>query len=228
VYDGLGIPMRHFSPPGVFGAPPIEEIGVGYHSDRAILELGASSLRDCSFMPEIRYMVGSTDQALFHAETVRNMWVRELGCEEEKIIIEQVHFGELLARTQPDAGVERPDIWDLGWASYYPDAHNWLGDVLHCTLSENRQNRPCSPADELIAQAATEDDPEQRVARYREAERLFFGESGIQPVAPLFVRADYILVQPWLQYVPAHFGGEQFDTYQLDAVMKRLEREQLQ
>lgn len=226
VYEGQGVPMRHFSPPGVFGAPPPEEVGVGYNSDRAILELAESSLRDCGFLPPIRYMIGSTDQALFHAETVRSMWARELGCPEDQITIEQVHFGELLAKTHPDAGAERPDIWDLGWSSYYPDAHNWLGEVLHCTLSENRQNRPCSQADELIAEAATMEDAEQRVARYREAERLFFGESGSQPVAPLFVQAEYLMVQPWLQVVPANFGGEQFDTYQLDAVIKRLEREQ--
>lgn len=226
VYEGLGVPLRHFTPPGVFGAPPLEEVGVGYNSDRAVLEMAGSSLRDCGFLPPIRYMIGSTDQALFHAETVRNMWARELGCPEEQITIEQVHFGELLAKTHPDAGAERPDIWDLGWASYYPDAHNWLGEVLHCTLSENRQNRPCGEADELIAQAASSQDAEQRIARYREAERLFFGESGSQPIAPLFVQAEYLMVQPWLQYVPANFGGEQFDTYQLDAVVKRLEREQ--
>jgi oligopeptide transport system substrate-binding protein len=226
VYGGLGVPLRHFLPPGVFGAPPLEEVGVGYNSDRAILEMVDSSLRDCGFLPPIRYMVGSTDLALFHAETVRNMWERELGCPSEKITIEQVHFGELLAKTRPDAGAERPDIWDLGWASYFPDGHNWLGEVLHCNLSENRQNRPCSEADELIAQAATSYDAEQRIARYREAERLFFGESGSMPVAPLLVQAEYLLVQPWLQYTPAHFGGEQFDTYRLDAVVKRLEREQ--
>jgi oligopeptide transport system substrate-binding protein len=226
VYGGRGVPLRHFSPPGVFGAPPVESIGVGYNLDRARLELDGSSLRSCAFLPPIRYMVGSTDLALFHAETVRGMWNRELGCPEESIIIEQVHFGELLANTHPSAGSARPDLWDLAWASYFPDAHNWLAEVLHCTLSENRQNRPCSQVDSLIAQAASSLNQEDRIALYRDAERLFFSESGIQPVAPLFVQGDYRLVQPWLQFVPAHFGGEQFDTYRLDAVVKRLEREQ--
>lgn len=226
VYGSQGIGLRHFMPPGVFGAPPVDSIGVGYNADRARLEMEESSLRNCSFLPSIRYMIGSTDLALFHAETVRNMWNRELGCPEEKIIIEQVHFGELLANTRPDAGSNRPDMWDLAWASYFPDAHNWLAEVLHCTMNESRQNRACSQADSLIAQAASTRDPDQRAALYREAERLFFGETGSQPIAPLFVQGTYLLVQPWLQFAPAHFGGEQFDTYRLDAVVKRLEREQ--
>lgn len=226
VYGRQGVALRHFTPPGVFGAPPVESIGVGYNADRARLAMEASSLRSCAFLPPVRYMVGSTDLALFHAETVRTMWSRELGCPEEQITIEQVHFGELLANTGPEAASGRPDMWDLAWASYFPDAHNWLGEVLHCTISENRQNRPCGQADSLIAQAASTRDPEQRIAHYREAERLLFSETGSQPVAPLFTRGRYLLVQPWLQFAPANFGGEQFDTYQLDAVVKRLEREQ--
>jgi oligopeptide transport system substrate-binding protein len=226
VYGRQGVALRHFTPPGVFGAPPVDSIGVGYNADRARLEMEASSLRSCAFMPPIRYMVGATDLALFHAETVRTMWSRELGCPEDQITIEQIHFGELLANTRPEAGTDRPDMWDLAWASYFPDAHNWLSEVLHCTVSENRQNRPCGQADSLITQAASTRDPEQRIALYREAERLLFGETGSQPVAPLFARGRYLLIQPWLQFTPANFGGEQFDTYQLDAVVKRLEREQ--
>lgn len=226
VYDGNGLPMRHFTPPGTVGAPPVDQAGVGYSPDWARRQMRESSIQDCEFLPEIRYLVANTDLALFHAETVRSMWERELGCPEEKIAIEQVQFGSLLASTRGDAGAARPDIWDLGWVSYYPDAHNWLGDVLHCTQSENRQNRPCSQADELIEEAATTQDRDQRWSLYRRAEELFFGDSGLRPVAPLFVQGQFRLRQPWLTYNPANFGGEQYDTYQIDATTKRLEREQ--
>ena len=226
VYGNQGMPMRHFSPPGVLGAPPPDQVGTGYNGDLARLEMAASTFSDCAFIPEIRYLVSATDVALHHAETVRTMWQRELGCPEGKIVIEQVQFGVLLANTAPDAGPNRPDIWDLAWSSYFPDAHNWLGDVLHCDLSENRQRRPCSEADSLIAQAASHPSTEQRWSLYREAERLFFGEGGIEPVTPLFVQGQHLLIQPWLVYQPAHFGGEQYDTYQLDQMVKRLERQQ--
>lgn len=226
VYAGLGIPMDHFTPPGAVGAPAIDDVGVGYSPDWAALQMAESTIRDCKFMPPIRYLVSNTDLALFHAETLRTMWVRELGCPEEQIIIEQVHFGTVLAQTSADAAGQRPDIWDLGWESYYPDAHNWLADILHCSESENRLRRPCSAGDDLITQAATALGSEERAPLYREAESRFFNSDGEFPIAPLFVESEYILIQPWLVYEPAHFGGEQYDRYQLDPTTKRLERQQ--
>lgn len=226
VYFGLGLPMRHFTPPGVLGAPPLEETGVGYFPDWALVQMAGSSIRDCKFLPEITYLVGNTDLALHHAETLRSMWMRELGCPEEQINIEQVQFGTLLARTRADAGADRPDIWDLGWNAYYPDSHNWLGDILHCSESENRQRRPCTPSDELISQAATTIDDTARWPIYRDVEQQFFGNDGEYPVAPLFVESEYMLIHPWLTFQPARSGGEQYDRYQLDPTTKRLERQQ--
>ena len=60
---------------------------------------------------------------------------------------------------------------------------------------------------------------------YREIENNFFGAEGIFPVIPLYVRGDFWLVQNWLTYTPALFGGEQYDTYLIDEVTKDLERE---
>jgi ABC-type transport system substrate-binding protein len=157
------------------------------------------------------------------AELIVKMWIDELGCTEEQIIVEQVQFGTLLANTRREAGASRPDVWELGWASYYPDAHNWMGDLLHCQDSENRQNRPCSEVDDLIRQAARTLDAGERQRLYREIENMFFNDMGIVPLVPLYVRGDYVLVQSWLNFTPALFGGEQYDTYTVDIEHKRLE-----
>ncbi|MGD8858094.1 MAG: peptide ABC transporter substrate-binding protein, partial [Chloroflexota bacterium] len=182
VHGGRAMPMRHFAPPGVVGAPPIDQVGTGYSPDLARQLMDSSVFGDCRLMPPITYLVSSSDIALQQAELLRDMWMEELGCSEEQITIEQVQFGQLLADTRPDAAAKRPDLWDLGWASYYPDEANWLGDVLHCEESENRQLRPCSEADDLIRQAARETDVDQRWELYRRAERAFFGENGIEPI----------------------------------------------
>lgn len=224
IYGGRALPMRHLTPPGVFGAPPVNETGVGYSPDFAMLQMQGSGFPSCRLMPPIRFMVSTLDLSLRQAELIRSMWAEELGCNESQIVIEQVEFGTLLANTRADAGVSRPDVWELGWASYYPDAHNWLSDLLHCTESENRQNRPCSEADALLDQATAVLDPEQRIAIYRQVENLFFGENGIVPLIPLYVRGSYILVQNWVNFTPAQFGGEHFDTYEVDAFLKSLER----
>ncbi len=225
VHGGEALPMRHFGPAGVIGAPPIEEVGVGYSPDRARQAMDSSGFGDCRLMPQITYLVSSSDLALQQAELMREMWMEELDCSRDQIVIEQVQFGSLLARTRPDAGASRPDIWDLGWASYYPDENNWLGDVLHCRESENRQNRPCTPTDEILSQAKLTTEHDERLALYRQVERELFGEEAITPISPLFVRAQYLLRHGWVDFNRAHFGGEQYDTYLVDGAVKSLEQE---
>lgn len=223
LYDGRALPMRHLTPPGVIAAPPIGEIGVGYSPDDARRWLAESGFGSCRLMPPITFLVTTSDLSLRQAELIRDMWVEELGCAPEQIIIEQEQFGTLLANTRQDAAAARPDVWELGWASYYPDAHNWLGDLLHCTDSENRQNRPCSEVDAMIRLAAGTLDTTERIILYREIEDKFFGGEGLFPLIPLYVRGNELLVQSWLQFVPAQFGGEQYDTY-LIKPEKELER----
>lgn len=226
VYGGLGVPLRHFTPEGVVGAPRRDEIGTGYNADYARQQLADGPFRDCRLMPPIRYLVSASDIELQQAELIRQMWADELKCPQELIQLEQVQFGTLLAQTRADAGTARPDVWHLGWASYYPDAHNWLGDVLHCIQSENRERRPCSAVDEQIEAAEVTASPDERWEIYREVERAFFAQDGIEPLTPLYARARQIMVHPWLQYAPATFGGEQYDRYRVDWTAKQLERTQ--
>jgi ABC-type oligopeptide transport system substrate-binding subunit len=134
-----------------------------------------------------------------------------------------VQFGALLAGTRPDA-TGRPDMWELAWAPTFPDAHNLLGDLLQCQDSENRQNRPCSEADTLLQRAATAVDPAERAALYRQAESLFFSETGVFPIAPLYIRARAWVVHDWVSFTPIAFGGQQWDRITLDATLKELER----
>lgn len=224
LYGGLAQPMKHITPPGVFGAPPIDQTGVGYSPDEARQWLAASGFGSCRLMPPITYLVSTADLSLRQAELIRDMWVEELGCAPEQIIIEQVPFGTKLANTRADAGANRPDVWELAWATAYPDAQNWVGDLLHCADSENRQNRPCGAVDNLIRQATQETDQVERLRLYLDIENDFFGADGVTPIIPLFVRTDYVAVQSWLSFLPASFGGEQYDTYLLDEELKRLER----
>ncbi len=228
VYGRQAVPMRHLIPPGVVGSLPMDEVGVGYSPDYARLQMAESGFRSCRLMPEIRFMVSSSDLSLLQAELLIQMWVDELGCLEEQIQIEQVSFGTLLANTRPEAGAARPDIWELAWASYYPDANNWMGDLIHCEGSENREKRPCSEVDDLIRQATQTVDLAERQALYRQIENLLFGNDGILPLVPLYLRGDLVLVHNWLTYQPALFGGEQYDSYQIEVARKELERSRSQ
>lgn len=224
LYAGEAIPMRHLIPPGVIGSLPFDQVGVGYSPDYARLQLAESGFGSCRLMPEFRFMVSSSDLSLLQAELIRQMWIDELGCTEDQIQIEQVQFGTLLANTRPDAGAARPDIWELAWASYYPDANNWAADLIHCEESENREQRPCSEVDALIRQAAQTTNLTEREALYRQVENLLFGDDGLAPLAPLYLQGNTLLVQSWLTYPPALFGGEQYDSYSIEVERKELER----
>ncbi len=223
LFDNRAAAMRHFTPPDIFGAPPIDEVGVGYSPDYAIQRMASTSYFDCSVLPELNILVSTADNSLLLLETLRDMWEEELGCDPDVVNIDQAELGELLARTRPNAE-NRPDIWELAHVPLIPDAHNYFMGTLHCEGSENRAKRPCSEADRLIQQAAITPDPEERVRLYREVERLFFAEDGSFPIIPLYVRGDYTVVQSWLSYTPAATGGEQFDTYVIDEELKRLEQ----
>ena len=224
VYEGEAVPMRHLMPPGVIGSLTVDEVGVGYSPDYARIQLAESGFSTCRLMPDIRFMVSSSDLSLLQAELITQMWVKELGCAEDQFQIEQVQFGTLLANTRSDAGAARPDIWELAWASYYPDANNWVGDLVHCQESENRENRPCGDVDALIRQATQTADLAEREAFYRQIENLLFGDEGITPLVPLYLRGEVILIQSWMTYQPALFGGEQYDSYVIEVDRKELER----
>ena len=224
VYDGDAFGMKHLMPPGVIGSVAIGDVGMGYDPDYARLQMAESSFGSCRLMPPIRYLVNSSDLSLLQAEIIRDMWIEELGCMTDQINVEQVQFGTLLANTRADAGDFRPDIWELGWASFYPDANSWVGDLLHCVESENRSKRQCSDIDDLIRQGASEIDAERRAGIYRQIESDLFSRGGIAPIIPLYSTGQFYLVQPWLEFDPNNFGGQQFDRYVIDANLKRLQQ----
>jgi oligopeptide transport system substrate-binding protein len=228
IYSGRGEPMRHATVPGTIASLPVGEVGVGYSPDFARQQMAASSFRSCRLLPPVTMLVSSADLSMRQAELIREMWIKELDCVKENIVLEQVQFGELLANTRPDS-VSRPDFWELAWAPSFPDAHNFLNDLLHCTDSENRPNRPCSEADSIQQQGSSTHDPAQRSALYRQVESQFFGENGIFPIIPLYIRARFVVTHDWVdKFTPVTFGGQQWDRIILDSDLKDLERSRSQ
>ena len=233
VYDREGLPMQHFSPPGVLHSPPYNEVGIGFSPDLALFQMANSGYNACRAIGPVRYLINATDSALRHAEALIQMWVDELGCDTTQFQIEQVKFGELLARTTADAGADRPDIWDLGWVSVEADVHDWYASVIHCREGENRPKRPCSEIDDLIDQAAITFDPDARAAIYREIENGLFGNNGWSPFVPLYVSATYQLEQNWIRHISDDNNGDyirsgqlHFDEWQINQVLKDLEQSQ--
>jgi ABC-type oligopeptide transport system substrate-binding subunit len=222
VRQGRGIPMIHLTPPGMFGAPPINEVGVGYDPEFAVAELAEAGYPNCEGMPELVFGVvsGAGTFAEFLAASVE----RELGCDPNSMTIEQAEWTVLLENIDPRTPTEeRPNLWaGVGWSPDYPDANNWVGDVLACE-SENTFKRPCSEVDDLIDQAARESDPDMRIELYYRIEEMFFGPEGEHPVIPLYMQLGYSLTKPWVEGpfdTDGLFGGPHYDWRTIDQAMQ--------
>ena len=212
---GRGVPMIHFTPPGTFGAPPIDSVGVGYDPRYARAQLAEAGYVNCANLPEVEIVTwpGTTAWAEFLVDS----FVQELSCAADHFTIVEQDFSALMDILGPAADAEdRPNMWMMVRSPDYPDAHDWLGEVLGCE-ADNAFNRPCSEVDDLIAQAAATSDPDERADLYADIEEQFFGPEGEFPVIPLFIRADYALFKPWVENLAGTLvPASQYDFIEID------------
>lgn len=220
INGGLGDPMIHFTPPLVFGAPPIDQVGVGYNPEYARQELAKSSYPDCQGLPPLEiWLYGGGEE---WAKFINTSVTRELGCASDLFTVESAVPFDKLNRDLP--AQDRPNMWTLGWLPDYLDANNYLNDVLYCTSKNDYSHRPCSAVDDLILQSAREPDPQKRVEMYSAIENDFFGRDGVFPIIPLLVERSYALVKPWYTgpfETDGIVGGRHWNSYSIDQSAQR-------
>lgn len=209
--EGRGIPMTHFTPPGVPAGPDWVTLGVGFDPAYAREQLAAAGYLNCEGFPPVRITTysGAEEWGAFLIAAA----AEHLHCDANLFTLETIAtplFGVALWRSH---------IWTAGWSAYYPDPYNWLGEVLSCDV-ESALRRLCSDTDTLIYRATIEPDPVERASFYEQVEMAFFGEEGEYPIAPLFVEAGtFLLVKPWLtgpfdtdgRYGGVHWGAIRID-----------------
>lgn len=231
---GLGEPIFHFTPPGMFGAPPsLNDPGVGFNVDYAKQELALSGYPNCEGLPPISVATGQGGGDTF--EFIKAAVEEHLGCDPNVFTIEELEFSVLLEITDYDQPTQnRPNMWSIAWGPDYPDANNWVGDVISC-YKDNDFLRRCSEVDDLIEAAARELDPEKRTQMYFEIESLLFGREvdgqvtveGEVPFIPLSMSNAFALVQPWYEgpfATDGIIGGAHWDWRTVDPELQRAGR----
>jgi oligopeptide transport system substrate-binding protein len=221
ILQGLGVPMAHFMPPGIRGAVAVNEIGIGdpsnlgFDPEYAKAQMEAAGYPNCEGLPEITILATDRVTPQFLQDAVQT----HLGCDASKITIENAEFAVLLKQIQPNNPTpQRPHMWTLAWGPDYPDAQNWIHDVLSCK-AENDFKRPCGPIDEKIDAASQELDPQKRDQMYRELEEAFFGPEGEFPIIPVWLDISIGLVKPWYKGffdTDGLFGGAHWNTRSID------------
>jgi len=223
VISGRGVPMMHWTPPGMFGAVPVNEVGIdgegiGYDPEFAREQMDAAGYPNCEGFPAVNIVTYASwaSWAEYLQAEVENV----LGCDPSLFSIETQEFSVLLQTTSPDTPTEeRPNMWSLGWGPDYGDANNWVFDAGLACESDNNFMRPCTEVDELI----TEVDPTRRAELYREIEEMFFGYEGEFPMIPLYMRAPYYQLRPWLDKpveTDGLYGGSHYDWISIDQDMQ--------
>lgn len=188
----LGIPMIHMTPPGIAGALPPGEVGIGYDPDYAREQLAQAGYPGCQGLPGPVELLAALP--VEHIEFLLRSWVNTLGCDPALFVAATTDLASL--RQQVAYGEDRPHLWTgVHWPDY-PDVYNWLGDGMHCA-SRPDTRRACSPIDERIAALRRRTDPAARAELVREIEEGLFGSSGEMPVAPWYAGVTLRAYQPW-------------------------------
>jgi len=236
---GQGDPIYHFTPPGMFGAPAsLNDPGIGFNPTYAQEQLALSRYPNCQGfeadgITTISLAAGQGGGDTF--EFLKSAAEEFLGCNPNLFTIEELEFSVMLEITGYDQPVEnRPHMWAIAWGPDYPDANNWVGDVISC-FKDNNFLRPCTVVDELIEAAAREIDPQRRTERYFEIEALLFGREengqvvvdGEFPIVPLAMSSGFSLVQPWYEgpfATDGIIGGAHWDWRSVDQEAQQASR----
>jgi oligopeptide transport system substrate-binding protein len=204
VTKGEQVPAIHFACPGIFGAPPVDEVGIRTDAEQAKAWLAEAGYPDGEGFPEVILMHNVSEAHAKIAQAIAAMWKETLGVD---VQIETQEFRGYLQTLKKDTPVEDvPHIFRMGWCADYPDQNNWVHEVFNTEAGANRARRGCldpncsevqpTKFDELTRQGALEQDPEKRKEIYREAERILIEEE--TAIAPIYHYTFITMSKPWV------------------------------
>jgi ABC-type oligopeptide transport system substrate-binding subunit len=217
VLNGDGLPTAGFVPPGMVAAPPTAgQPAATFNVDFARQQMAGAGYPRCQLFPRVTLAIDESAQSKALAEALVRMWQDNLGCNDTRFDVQPTDMRLLLESVNTPLAADwqtRPHITLLTWQADYPDAHNWLADVLHCEQGYLQLGRSCDVVDDLMERAARENNPDARAALYAETEALLFDEDGLQPIAPIYTHVQPLAVAPGVE-LPAQ-APARFDRWQI-------------
>jgi len=226
-----GIPAQFFTNPGAAGGPKPElysDQGVKYDAERA-KELLNEYLTEKNIKAEdleISFMANTTENNQKVGEAIIGMWKDVLGIDVTFVTQERTVYLETRK-----AGKE--NIYRNSWVQDYPDANNFLFDVfglnaaftavvdwpINVGLDGGEEYVPGSNAnfdkfEELLKQAANEQDAKKRMDLYAEAEQILLVDEAV--VAPLYWYSLDTLVRPEIKAIDSITGYDHWEKWDIE------------
>ena len=226
-----GIPAQFFTNPGAAGGPKPElypDKGVKYDPERA-KELLNEYLTEKNLKAEdldITFMANSTENNTKTGEAIIGMWKDVLGIDVTFVTQEITVY-----RETRKAGKE--NIYRNSWVQDYPDANNFLFDVFGLNAAFTAvvdwpinvgpdvqeeyvpgSNPNFDKFEELLKQAANEQDAKKRMDLYAEAEQILLVDEAV--VAPLYWYSQDILVRPEIKAIDSITGYDHWEKWDIE------------
>jgi oligopeptide transport system substrate-binding protein len=165
---------------------------LSYDPDKALELIAESKYGDVADLPEITlYVTGAGGATSRMIEAIVGMYKENLGVD---IAIQQTEWATFLSDLYQE---ESPyQMYSVGWIADYPDPENFLDVLFHSEKTENHTRYSNPRVDELLEKARIEQDPEERLQLYQEAEQIIINDA---PWVPLFYNVDYWLTKPYVK-----------------------------
>ncbi|MBI5302523.1 MAG: peptide ABC transporter substrate-binding protein [Chloroflexi bacterium] len=212
-------PAGWFTLPGINGASKADaNLGVKFDATEAKRVLG-DYLTEKNLSAEnldltLAYNTMPGNQKIAHA--AQEMWKNNLG------ITVKLAAQEWDALNKAIKSKNAPQVWRFGWCMEYPDAHNFMRDVVAAGGSVNPTsgNAPAGGLnwrneryEDAIKRAAIEKDNAKRVELYAQAEKILVNEDAV--LLPVYWYARGVVTQPWVKRTFAFNGRERYERWQI-------------
>lgn len=175
VQGGAGIPALSWLPPGMPGAHAQVGADLGFDVERARSLLAQAGYPNGEGFPTVTFTVADDPGNQATAEFVAQQLTEHLGIEVKVESLEEGVFSDRFFNG------EFQMAW-LSWFGDYADPENWLPQQFASDGGFNVMGYSNSRVDELLAKAATETDPEQRLALYEQAHDIVVNDQAVTPI----------------------------------------------
>ena len=162
--------------------------GLEYDPVKARGLLAKSKYASASSLPPITITVpgwGGVDVEDYLGAVILD-WKQNLGVDVTVRLLEPNAFHYNLLE-------ESDELFVLGWIADYPDPQNFLYTLFYTGSEYNNSHFSNKDLNRLLDQAAIEEDYNERMELYRQAEQIVVDQA---PVLPLWFGKNYVLVNP--------------------------------
>ncbi len=208
-------PANFFTPASMSAAPDVAsypDLAIGFNPTAAQEALAAGlaemGLSDVSELPAITLTHNESESHRTIAEAIQNMWSEHLGVEVQITSMEWASYLDILS-------TDSPQVYRIGWGADYPDAHNFLFDVLSATSDNNYTNWVNEEYEALLDEARGLTDIDARRELYAQAEHILVNQDAA--IAPIYHTTSYELTQPWVERTYSRVSAERFEKWDLGA-----------